>query len=176
MRVSATTLDSELFPEELQAIVRLLQSAGLRGPHLEIGTAAGGTLKQMMLAYPSDARPKFVVVDPMRYFPNQRDIVEGNLASAGIDPRGVDFRVMTSWEALKRALHPPESFSFIFIDGDHNADHVMQDLRWTRLLETGGCVCLHDYSPQFPGVVWATKRFLRANRGYRQAGLIGRLI
>src|SRR4051812_46311494 len=104
MRPSAITLASELAPAELDALLRLLQGAGLTGPHLEIGTAAGGTLKELLLAYAPANRPKFVVVDPMGYFPNQRVTIERNLVSAGIDPTAVDFRVATSWQALKAAL------------------------------------------------------------------------
>jgi hypothetical protein len=168
--------DSGISKAELVALVGLLKAARLEGPHLEIGTAKGGTLRELMLAYPSVRRPPFVSVDTFDYFPNQRAVVERNLASGGIDPSAVDFRVSTSWQALRRALRERERFAFIFIDADHNADHVMQDLRWTRLLETGGYVCLHDYQPGFPGVVWAVKRFLRCNGGYRMVNLIETLI
>jgi predicted O-methyltransferase YrrM len=115
------------------------------------------------------------VIDSFRYFPDQRAIVERNLASSGIDPASVDFRESTSSTALRLALQKRESFSFILIDADHNADHVMHDLRWTRLLEEGGYVCLHDYQPAFPGVMWATDRFLRKNRSYRRVALIDTL-
>ena len=48
----------------VEAITALLRAADLKGPHLEIGTAAGKTLKAMMLAYNEGSRPPFVVVDP----------------------------------------------------------------------------------------------------------------
>lgn len=176
MRQSATTLESELHPAELQCLRDLLSENPRSGRHLEIGTAAGGTLKALMLAYPPEARPPFSVVDPMTYFPNQLDLVRTNLRSAGLDPEAVDFRVGTSAEKLGPALAVGDTFSFVFIDGNHKARYVIQDLTWCRMLEVGGHVCLHDYKPRFPGVVWATDRFLRRYPNYRVVHRVESLI
>src|SRR4029079_19590041 len=107
----------------------------LTGPHLEIGTAAGGTLKELILSYPEGKRPPFVVVDPMSYFPDQMGIIRRNLSSAGINPDTIEFRVGKSWPMFQRAEQKGERFSFIFIDGSHKIHHVTEDLAWTRLLE-----------------------------------------
>jgi predicted O-methyltransferase YrrM len=168
MRQSAITLESETTPAERRAVIATLSSAALSGPHLEIGTAAGGTLKELMRIYPDDARPRFVVVDPFTYYADQRGIVERNLRESGLDPASVDFRQGYSWPLLVPALAARERFSFIFIDGNHGAEHVMQDLAWTRLLEPGGLVALHDHNDKFPGVVWATGRFLRKHPNYEK--------
>lgn len=175
-RPSATTLQPEQTPAELKALIDLLKGGGLKGPHLEIGTAAGGTLREMMLAYDAATRPKFVVVDTLQYYPNQREIIERNLTGAGIDPREVDFRVGTSWEKVGEALARNERFSFILIDAVHRARYVMQDLRWTRMLEPGGYVALHDHKPQFRGVEWATRRFLRTQPQYEKVALVDSLM
>jgi hypothetical protein len=90
-------LAAEVSERELAARKALLKTRGLKGPHLEIGTAAGGTLKELMRCYADAERPRFVVVDPMRYFPDQPAIVRKNLASAGLDPKQVDFRIARSW-------------------------------------------------------------------------------
>ena len=170
MRQSAIDMSSELAVAELAALKSFLQSAGLKGAHLEIGTAAGGTLKELMLAY-ERPRPRFVAVDTFRYFPGQRDIVETNLRSAGIDLAEVELRALSSDTALQAAAKAGEVFDFVFIDANHEARHVIRDLRWAELLADGGALCLHDYSPRFPGVVWAVERFLRNNRNYRRVGL-----
>ena len=65
MRACATTLAPEVTEKELNALTGLLETSGLDAPHLEIGTAAGGTLKAMMGVYEDGVRPAFVVVDPM---------------------------------------------------------------------------------------------------------------
>jgi hypothetical protein len=165
----------EMRGERVEAITALLRAADLKGPHLEIGTAAGKTLKAMMLTYREKSRPPFVVVDPFTYFPGQLDHVRDNLREAGLDPSTVDFRVGTSWALVTEALANNESYSFIFVDGVHSYLEVTQDLRWTRMLEPGGYVCIHDYKPKFPGVKWAVRWFLRRNRNYRMIGLAGSL-
>ncbi len=175
MRQSALDMSSELAPAELAALKELLASSALKGAHLEIGTAAGGTLKELLLCY-ALPRPRFVVVDSFRYFPSQRAIVENNLRSAGVDPASVDLRETTSDDGLRDAASRGERFDFILIDANHGARHVIRDLRWAKLLAPGGLLCLHDYSPRFPGVRWAVDRFLRNNRNYRRVGLHGTLM
>jgi predicted O-methyltransferase YrrM len=175
MRQSALDMSSELSAEELAGLKTLLGPAGLSGPHLEVGTAAGGTLKELMLCY-SPPRPRFVVVDPFRYFPDQRRIVEANLRSAGLDPAEADLREAFSGDALVAAGAAGERYDFIFIDANHEARHVIRDLQWARLLSPGGYLCLHDYQPNFPGVIWAVDRFLRRNGNYRRTAQHGSLI
>jgi predicted O-methyltransferase YrrM len=167
MRASASTLASEVSDNELEALTKALRSRPLRGTHLEIGTAAGGTLKELMRAYPDGERPRFAVVDPMTYFPNQIEIVRRNLAESGLDPSSVDFRVGFSWPAFQKAEKENERFSFIFVDGSHKIHHVTEDLAWTRLLEPGGLVCFHDYCDKFPGVMQPVDRFLARHPNYR---------
>jgi predicted O-methyltransferase YrrM len=123
----------------------------------------------MMRSYPVEKRPRFVVVDPMTYFPDQPGIVRRNLASAGVDPDSVDFRISKSWPAFQEAARAGERYSFIFIDGSHKAHRVMQDICWARLLEPGGLLCFHDYTPRLPGVVFAVDRLLGANPNYEIA-------
>jgi predicted O-methyltransferase YrrM len=168
MRISATTLESETTKAELSALVDAVRTASLVGPHLEIGTAAGGTLKELMAIYLDASRPRFVVVDPLTYFPGQRETVERNLQERGLDPATVDFRVGYSWPILQEALSRQERYSFMFIDGNHEAKYVMQDLAWLQMLEPGGLAALHDYKPKFRGVIWAVERFLRNNPHYEK--------
>src|SRR6202521_5341210 len=141
MRASATTLEPEISNNELARLVALLRAERFRGAHLEIGTAAGGTLRELMRVYPDETRPRFVVVDPMTYFPDQLAKVRRNLKDAGLDPDRVDFRVTKSWPALHEARHAGEMFSFIFVDGAHKMRYVTEDIAWAELLEPGGIVC-----------------------------------
>jgi len=171
--------EAECTEAEIAALVRAMGERKLTRAHLEIGTAAGGTLKRLVLAYPATQRPKFVVVDPLTYFPKQREAVEDNLASAGIDPRTVEFRVETSAKALAKALRAQERFDFILIDGNHSLRPVTEDLRWTRLLVPGGFVCLHDYvhldHVVIPGVKIALDRFLARHANYRLREVVGEM-
>ncbi len=175
-RPCATTLESEMSAGELAALRRWLHDAHGRGGHLEIGTAAGGTLCFMMGCYADADRPPFSVVDTMSYFQDQQDLVRKNLTQHGLDPAAVDFRVMTSDEAFRRADQAGDRFSFILVDASHKIRHVMADLRWMRLLETGGLACFHDYSPAFPGVTRPVDRFLRRNPHFKRVELTETLL
>ncbi len=173
---SASTLASELWPDELAFLLDLIKRANLRGPCLEIGTAAGGTLCRMMGCFEPARLPQFVVVDPMTYYPDQLEIVIRNLRQHELDPARVDFRVTKSAGAFVRAEAAGERYDFMLIDGAHKIRYVTQDLRWTRLLNVGGLVCLHDYNSRHKGVLWSANRFLKKHRNYRQEALISNLL
>ena len=55
--------------EEHDFLFELIRDRQLTGQHLEVGTAAGGTLCAMMQCFAEQSRPPFVVVDRMTYFP-----------------------------------------------------------------------------------------------------------
>lgn len=176
MRECATTLTAEMHDEESSCLHQLLRNEKLQHKHLEIGTAAGGTLKGLMQCYTEEKRPHFVVVDPMTYFPDQLQVVKTNISQSGLDPDKIDFRIGISSCLYKISAAKKEQFSFILIDGSHKARHVMQDLRWSALLEQDGFLCLHDYSKKTKGVMTATDRFIKKNRNYQLVHHIGSLI
>lgn len=176
MRRCATTLEAEMSTEEHDFLLRLIRKDQLSGAHLEIGTAAGGTLCQMMHCFEDGKRPKFVVVDPMTYFPDQFLAVQRNLMYQGLTPREVDFRKLKSEEAFREAEEREESFDFMLIDGSHKILAVMADLRWTRLLNVGGILCLHDYCWKHKGVFLAVNRFLACHSNYEAIGRAGSLL
>lgn len=153
-----------------------LNAAHLQGRHLEIGTAAGGTLCAIMNWYSDSDRPAFTVVDTMSYFPNQLDIVKANLTEHGLDPQNVDFRVTGSDAAFESAQTNREQFDFILVDASHKIRDITNDLRWLRLLNQGGLACFHDYGPAFPGVRWSVDRFLRRHPHFVRHGQAGNLV
>lgn len=167
-----------MLPDELKTIVAHLKTGSCNGPRLEIGTAYGTTLRQMIPSHlPGIETPPFVVVDTMDYFPNQPQIVRDNLQEVGIDPDWVDIRQGRSWGDFFKARDLGETFSFIFIDGSHKMKHVMQDLLWTRLLAVDGIVCLHDYElNNTKGVVRAADRFLKQNPNYEIISQVNTLL
>lgn len=175
MRPSAATLESEMSPSELEFLTSLIKKNAFTGPHLEIGTAAGGTLCRMIKAA-EKTQPRFVAVDPMNYFADQENTVRRNLSQNGIDSSSVDIRAARSYQAFLKAKKQKESFDFILIDGAHNIKYVTQDLSWTRLLRPGGIVTLHDYCHQTVGVQIAANRFLRKHKNYKIIGQVGSLL
>ena len=176
MRDCVTTLQSEMGDEKRHCLRQLLQGNLSREKVLEIGTAAGGTLKELMSCYTPEERPVFVVVDPMTYFPGQLETVKANLVRGGIDPSEVDFRIGRSDAVFNASAAIPETFSFILIDGAHKARHVILDLRWASRLESGGFLCMDDYLVQTKGVITSTDRFLKRNKNYRAVKLVEGLL
>jgi predicted O-methyltransferase YrrM len=164
----ATTLEAEMTAAEHALLLKTLRELGRTGRHLEIGTAAGGTLCAMLGAFPDDRRPPFAVVDPMTYFPQQLDKVGQNLRDHGFDPATIDFRVASSRAAFADAAARRDEFDFILIDGCHKIRSVMTDLKWTRLLAVGGVVCFHDVTPKHRGVWLAVHRFLSRHPNYQR--------
>lgn len=169
MRRCAITLESEISDVERNALLKVLKDFSLKCTHLEIGTAAGGTLCEIYNFYKSTDReiPNFWVVDPMKYFPDQIDIVEDNLISHGVDLSKVRFLRSISSVAINEAFIENPEFDFIFIDGSHKRKYVTQDLIWTRFLKKGGILCAHDYSPKFPGVYKSIDLFLKKYKNYK---------
>ncbi|RTL62111.1 MAG: class I SAM-dependent methyltransferase [Pseudonocardiaceae bacterium] len=170
------TLESELAPDEMRFLLSCLHERPLAGKHLEIGTAAGGTLKSLMLSYPVDRRPFFASVDTMTYYDDQYEVIRRNLIDGGLDPDAVEFQKMRSADALRLAKTKDERFSFIFIDASHKISHVTEDIGWAKLLLPGGLICFHDYSAMHPGVVSAVDRFRKRCPEYAPIGQKGSLI
>ena len=170
MRQCAKTLAAEMTIAEHHLLISSLLSLAGQRRHLEIGTAAGGTLCAMLSAIPAENRPPFVVVDPLKYFPNQLEIIHRNLIDHNIDPATVEFRAMKSALAFRKSEDNGEQFDFILVDGCHKIQSVMFDLKWSRLLAEGGLICFHDYLPIYPGVKMSVDRFLRKHANYKIVG------
>lgn len=174
-RPSATTLESECTAEERGLLMETLKNSAFSGAHLEIGTAAGGTLKEMMGQYDPHARPAFFVIDPLTYYPDQENIITRNLTSAGIDPQSVTFWKGVTQDFIGPARATGQMFDFVFIDGDHRHYYVTVDLQWADCVPAGGVIALHDHGTAFPGVGWAIDTFLAHNPDFKMEARAGSL-
>jgi len=161
---------------QIEFLTGLIASENLPGHHLEVGTASGITLAEMVRARPTRDDPAFVVVDNMQYFPDQLSVVRANLQRRAVDPDRVEFRIGDSGEMFAAADRQGDSFEFMVIDASHRIRKVTADLRWTRLLRPGGVVCMHDYGPQFPGVLRSVDRFLARHPNYERIEKVGSLL
>ena len=142
MRKSYSTLEPEISVLEIASIHKELSLAKLKGIHLEIGTAAGGTLCNLISFYKKTQNfiPEFWVIDPFNYFKDQFDIVSRNLANHNINTQEITFHKCKSSEAFQGFLTKEVQFDFILIDGSHKIKYVTQDLRWARFLRQGGAL------------------------------------
>lgn len=167
MRQSGIDLSSECSASERACIAEAIKSLSAGGNFLEVGTAAGGTLKEIIqTADKEKLDAMFYVLDPFTYYPDQLKKVNQNLSNSDIDPSRVSFWQGTTDSHLPIALEKGLNFKFIFIDGDHKAYPVMNDLRWMTQLEVGGIACFHDYCDKFPGVAWSLDHFLARNKQF----------
>lgn len=162
--------------EELALLEAILRREAFAGAHLELGTAAGGTLCRMLACLPRERG--FVVVDRMRYFDGQRESFERNLARHGVDRARVELRVASSARAFRAAAVRGERFDFVLIDAGHTLVDATRDLRWARLLAPGGIVCLHDVDDRWShrGVRVALARFERRRPEYERVARAGTLV
>ena len=164
MRQSGVDLSSECSSAERKCIAEAIKTLSVGGNFLEVGTAAGGTLKEIInTSDDANLLSNFFVLDPLTYFPDQLKKIQQNLSNSKIDPSRVEFWKGTTDSHFPIATEKKLEFKFIFIDGDHKAFPVMNDLRWMDLLAIGGVACFHDYNKKFPGVMWSLDRFLARN-------------
>ena len=135
--------------DELATLEALLAREAFAGAHLEVGTAAGGTLCRMLACLPDDGG--FVVVDRMQYYDDQLASFRQNLERHGIDEARVDLRIASSADAFRAAAARGERFAFALIDAGHGLLDVTRDLRWLRLLAPGGVLLIRDlFRPPTP--------------------------
>jgi len=166
MRECAETMEPEMTLDEQSLLQRLITENQFPGLHLEVGTAAGGSLCLMLKCLSTPKKQNFVVVDRMRYFPDQHQCVINNLNKNGLEPDSVRFITASSRDAYSLAKREGFTFDFALIDAGHKALSVLLDSRWASLLNTNGIICFHDYAPRCPGVMWAVDKFLSRNKNY----------
>lgn len=79
-------------------------------------------------------------------------------------PFKTHFLRMFSMDAVRQ--FEDESLDFVFIDGNHDFDFVMEDLiAWSRKVRKGGIISGHDYYHfHNSGVIEAVNAFTEANR------------
>lgn len=117
---------------------------------------------------------KLHLVDPWeKYSGNQRgggnEKQHGNykIMTDKLMPYGKDHKIVVyrkiSMEAVRE--FEDESLDFVYIDGNHNFDYVMEDLvAWGRKVKVGGIISGHDYYHfTESGVVEAVDAYIKGN-------------
>ena len=90
---------------------------------------------------------------------------DGNyeLASARLADYNATLVKAFSMDAVRDVL--PESLDFVYIDGNHSFDWVMQDIiEWSKRVRPGGIVSGHDYYHfGWAGIVEAVDVYIKAH-------------
>lgn len=114
----------------------------------EIGVEQGKFSEEICKANPG---VRLTCVDPWRAYDRYKDHVsQGKLdqfyveACARLAPYECTIIRESSMVAVSRFL--PTSLDFVFIDGNHEYQHVVNDIcEWARIVRPGGMVAGHDY-------------------------------
>lgn len=79
-------------------------------------------------------------------------------------PYDVEFHQAMSMDAVKK--FKKHSLDFVYIDGHHSFDYIMQDLiEWSKIVRPGGIVAGHDYYRfRWAGVQNAVDSYTRAHQ------------
>jgi predicted O-methyltransferase YrrM len=120
----------------------------------EIGTEEGRYAEQICRAIPN---VKLFCVDPYQAYDRYADHVEQSrldhfyrVAKHRLTEQNkfnVEIIRATSLAAVRRFR--PGSLDFVFIDGNHHFDFVVQDIiAWAPIVRKGGIVAGHDYKPE----------------------------
>lgn len=129
----------------------------------EIGVASGRFSALMVQTIPG---LQLISVDPWAPYGNVKQSLcdwRYEHAVAALKPLGVDIRRQSSMDAVREI--PLESLDFIYVDGNHSFDYVMQDIiEWAKRVRPGGCVSGHDfYFFHGGGVVGAVTAYTQAH-------------
>lgn len=143
----------------------------------EIGTEEGRYAEEICRALPG---VKLYCVDPYQAYDRYADHVSQsrldhfyNVARSRLLKQNhfdVEFIRAPSLEGVQR--FKPGSLDFVFIDGNHHFDFVVQDIiAWEPIVRAGGIVAGHDYKPEgsettpIPfGVIEATNAYTTAHK------------
>jgi len=107
---------------------------------LEVGSAYGYSAVAMALA-----GGHVTAVDPHSWLPSLEPMM-ANLADYGVADK-VHVVVETSFHALSVMVAAGRKFDVVFIDGDHSAKAVREDVRLAlQVLAPGGTLACHDYT------------------------------
>lgn len=117
----------------------------------EIGTEAGRYAEEICRAIPG---VKLFCIDPYLAYARYADHVkQGRLdhfyrvACQRMRKYNCEIIRESSLEAVKRFA--PGGLDFVFIDGNHHFDFVVQDIiAWSPIVRVGGSVSGHDYKPE----------------------------
>lgn len=137
----------------------------------EIGVAEGKFSEVLCEAMPG---LELLCVDPWERYPqNQRgggsEKQHNNLQDA-IDRLSKYNTKLVRQMSMEAVIDVPwDSLDFVYIDGNHNFDYVMQDIiEWSKCVRSGGVVSGHDYYHfNQSGVIEAVDAYIKAH-GIRQ--------
>jgi hypothetical protein len=129
----------------------------------EIGVAEGRFSRFLCQTIPG---LKLLCVDPwMAYDRCTQELCDARYSRALVHLQKYNATIIrkTSLDAAREI--PDESLDFVYIDGDHRFDYVMQDIiEWSKKVRKAGIVSGHDFYHFYKaGVIPAVEAYVRAH-------------
>jgi predicted O-methyltransferase YrrM len=156
MAVAALTLPvGQIRLDESRFLGELVSSLRGPGPIVEVGTLFGWSTRVMTLFKERDR--ELITVDNYGWNPlglppeRHRSSTSESLAEA---VRSHNVRIVARDKASFYETYAGPPPALVFLDAVHSYEQTKADIDWARRVDAG-VICLHDYSPEHPGVVQA---------------------
>ena len=152
---------------EIHGLVRAIGMLD-RAPEriVEIGSYCGGST--VVIATAARRRNRAVqvfAIDPFQsdgshYLAGYERLFDGNVAEWGV----VDTITKVRTTSVAASIGWKEPIDFLFVDGDHEYEAVLADIRaFVPFVRDGGIVAFHDYKSGKPGVPRAVDELVAPN-------------
>jgi len=153
-------------PQTWYYLYNLSKKINENGTTLEIGTYIGGTT--IALAKGKKGKGKVVTIDPVLPECFYENISKNKLSEKIIPFEMHSFDFFKIWKEKCNDLKINENIGILFLDGCHNYEDVLKDLRdWNNYLTEGSILIIHDYyHPIQQGISMATYKFFNENNGF----------
>ncbi len=145
--------------EEARFLGSLLPALPAARPIIEVGTLFGWSTRVMALYKPLDA--PLITVDmycwnPLGLSDADHFAITSSILEESKQTLNVT-QVRIDKDVFYREYAGPAP-SLIFLDADHTYEATRADLQWANSFPDT-IVCLHDYRPEWPGVIAAVDEF-----------------
>ena len=126
----------------------LLNEFGVKNG-VEIGTYKGDYAETLMKLMP---QLDLTVVDAWTVYQGYKDYGVNDLEDVAYNiaierSKKFGFKIIKAWSNEAVNQFEDESLDFVFIDGNHDFEHVVEDVaKWSRKVKKGGIVSGHDFN------------------------------
>jgi len=140
---------------EARFLGELVRGLTGEGPIVEIGTLFGWSTRVMVLHKSPDR--ELVTVDnftwnPLGLSPDAHYRCTAKVLDDAINHHRV--RIVRQDKSLFYESYSGLPPALVFLDAIHTKDETAADIAWAKKVNAG-CICVHDYKSEFPGVVEA---------------------
>jgi predicted O-methyltransferase YrrM len=151
-------------------IPRLFRELGFK-VGAEVGVFEGEYAKWLLRGVPG---LKLYAIDAWEDYKGYKDYHTGTIVKAYEKAKknveGFDCTLIKEWSVEASRKFLDESLDFVFIDGNHDYPHVVEDLQaWTPKVRKGGIVYGHDFDDYSNKRRWKEMQVVYAVEGWTQA-------